>query len=132
MWLEWENLRLRLDAVVNLSPSGTKHFGCATHSPGRAAKTAEAMKTNVFFWAIRESITSMEYCQVVYVLNVTFLKLGIDTELLPGVVKRVQRLGLRFCNGRYLWAARKSAKADEVTAAILERDPLRIIAMSGQ
>lgn len=79
----------------------------------------------LLLWRVREAVAGVEHGQVVHVLDVALFKVGRHVELLAQEVQRVERLGLRFRDGRDVRAARERAEADEVSPGILQDDALR-------
>jgi hypothetical protein len=66
----------------------------------------------------------MEYGQIIDILNIAFLKIGIDAKPLAQKVQRIQRLGLSFSNGGNIGTARQRPITHEIAATILQCDPL--------
>jgi hypothetical protein len=66
----------------------------------------------------------MENTQVINILNVAFLKIECQTELLRQEVKRIQSLSLRFRDWRNVFASREIKEACESTTSILNYAPL--------
>lgn len=77
------------------------------------------------FLSINETVSSVEECEIIHVLDVALLEVGVDTELLSQEVQRIKGFSLCFADRWYLRVARKLAEAYEITPPILEKNPLR-------
>lgn len=75
--------------------------------------------------SINKTVSSMEKCEIVHVLNVTLLEVRIDAILLPKEVHSIKSFSLCFADWWYLRVAWKLTEAHEITPAILEKNPLR-------
>lgn len=77
------------------------------------------------FLSINETISSVEKCEVVHILDVTLLEVRVDAILLPEKVQSIKSFGLRFTDRWYLRVSRELTEAHEITPSILEKNPLR-------
>lgn len=77
------------------------------------------------FLSINETVSSVEKCKIVHVLNVALLEVRVDAILLPEEVERIKSFSLRFTDWWYLRVAWELTEAHEITPSILKKDPLR-------
>lgn len=77
------------------------------------------------FLSINKTVSSMEKCKIVHVLNVALLEMRVDAVLLPEEVHRIKSFSLRFSDWWYLRVAWELTEAHEITPSILEKDSFR-------
>ncbi len=73
-------------------------------------------------WGIDEPVPAVEYAEVVDVLDVAFLEAETERVLLRDEVHRVERLGLRLCDGRDVCRAGEAKESREKAARVLDND----------
>jgi len=76
-------------------------------------------------WSINKSVSCMKDAQIVYILNISLLKIQGQTKSFCQEMKCIKSFGLGFSNWRDIKTSREIEESSETSTCVLDHDSLR-------